>query len=69
MARCAGGRIAGSNVIRYRPAEGRGALPIRSVATVAIGGQRAAVIAINMAQRAGDGRVRAGQAGRLWWRD
>ena len=61
MARRAGGGITGGNVIWDRPAEGRGALPSRSVATVAIGGQRAAVISIHMAQRAGDGRVRARQ--------
>jgi hypothetical protein len=61
VARRAGGWIPGSDVIRYRPAEGRGALPLGDVATVAIGWQRAAVIAIHMAQRAGDGRMRARQ--------
>ena len=61
VARRARGGITGSDVIRYRPAEGRGALPSRRVATVAIGGQRPAVISIHMAQRAGDGRVRPGQ--------
>jgi len=38
VARCAGSGIPGSDVIRHRPAQGRGALPSRSVATVAIGG-------------------------------
>ena len=38
VARRAGGWIPGGDVIRYRPAESRGALPSRSVATVAIGG-------------------------------
>jgi hypothetical protein len=57
----AGRGIAGSNVIRHRAAQGRGALPIRSVAAVAISGESAAVISIHVAQRAGYGRVRAGQ--------
>jgi len=61
VARRAGGGIAGGEVIRHRPAEGRGALPGGRVTTVAIGGQRAAVIAIHMAQRAGYGGMRAGQ--------
>jgi hypothetical protein len=61
VARRAGGWIPRSDVIRYRPAEGRGALPSRSVATVAIGRQRAAVVPIHVAQRAGDSRVRARQ--------
>lgn len=38
VARRARGGIPGSNVIRHGPAEGRRALPSRSVATVAIGG-------------------------------
>lgn len=61
VARCAGGWISGSDVIRYRPAEGRGALPLCDVAAVAIRGQSAAVVPINVAQRAGHGCVRAGQ--------
>jgi len=64
VARRAGGGITGCDVIWYGPAEGRGALPGSRVATVAIGGQRAAVIAIHMAQRAGYGGVRAGQGER-----
>ena len=61
VARSTSGWVAGSNVIRHRPAEGRGALPGSGVATVAIGGQRAAVVSIHVAQRAGHGGVRAGQ--------
>lgn len=61
VARRAGGGVTGSDVVWYRSAEGRGALPGGSVATVAIGGQRAAVVAVHMAQRTGDGRVRTGQ--------
>lgn len=61
VARCASGWVSGSDVIRYGPAEGRGALPSSSVATVAIGGKRAAVVAIHVARRASDRRVRAGQ--------
>ena len=61
VARRARGGIAGSDVIWDRPAEGRGALPLSDMAAVAIGWQRAAVISIHMAQRAGDGRVRARQ--------
>ena len=61
MARRARGGVTGSDVIGHRSAEGRRALPGGGVATVAIGGQRAAVIAIHMAQRAGYGGMRAGQ--------
>jgi hypothetical protein len=48
-------------VIRHGAAKGRCALPIRGVAAIAIGGQRAAVISIHVAQRAGYGGVRPGQ--------
>ena len=61
MARRTGGRVSQSDVVRYRSAQGGRALPLGSVATVAIGGQRAAVVVIHMAQRAGHGGVRAGQ--------
>ena len=50
-----------SDVVRHRPAQRRGALQSRGVAAVAIRRQRAAVVSIHMAQRAGDGRVRPGQ--------
>jgi hypothetical protein len=60
VARRARGGVTGSDVIGHRSAEGRGALPGGGVATVAIGGQRAAVIAIHMARRAGYGGMRAG---------
>ena len=61
MARRARGRITQRDMVRHRAAQGRGALPLHGVATVAIGGQRAAVVAIHMAQPAGYGRVRTGQ--------
>jgi len=61
VARRASGWITGSDVIRHRPAQRCGALPIRGVAAVAIGGQGPAVISTHMAKRAGYGRVRAGQ--------
>jgi len=61
VARRASGWVTGSNVVRHRSAEGRGALPIRSVATVAIGGQRAAIVSVHVAQRAGYRCVRASQ--------
>jgi hypothetical protein len=38
VARRAGGWIACRDVVRYRPAEGRGALPLCGVATITIGG-------------------------------
>jgi len=61
VARRAGCRVTRSDVVGHRPAECGGALPIGGVATVAIGGQRAAVIAVYMALSAGNGRVSAGQ--------
>lgn len=61
VAGCASRWITGSDVIRYRSAERCGALPLRGVATVTIGGQRAAVVAVHVALRAGHGSVRAGQ--------
>ena len=60
MARRACGWITGSDVIGYRPAKGRGALPSSGVATVAIGRHRGVVV-IHVARRAGYGRVRTGQ--------
>ena len=48
-------------MIRHGPAESRRTLPICRVAAVAISGQCAAVIAVHMAQRAGDRGVRARQ--------
>ena len=38
MARGTGRGITGRDVVRYRPAQGRGALPLCYVAAVAIGG-------------------------------
>ena len=61
VARSAGGWISGSDVIRYRPAEGRGALPLCDMAAVAIRRQRAAVVSIYVARRAGHAGVRTGQ--------
>jgi len=61
VARCAGGWISGSDVIRYRPAEGRGALPLCDMAAVAIRRQRAAVVPVRVARRAGHGGVRTCQ--------
>jgi hypothetical protein len=48
-------------VVGHRAAEGRGALPIRGVATVTIRGQSPAVVSIHMAERARHGGMRAGQ--------
>src|ERR1700693_2152573 len=48
-------------MIRHSAAQGRGALPSRRVAAVAISGKSTAVISIHVAQRASYGRVRAGQ--------
>ena len=59
VARRAGGGIAGRNVIRYRPAKGRGALPLCCMATIAIGGKRATVVPIHVAQRTAYRGVRA----------
>lgn len=61
VARSASCWITGSDVIRHSAAEGCGALPLSRVAAVAVGGQRAAVIAIHVAQRAGHSGVGAGQ--------
>ncbi len=51
----------GRDVIRNRATKSLGAVPIGSVAAVTIGWQRAAVIAVHVAQGAGNGGVRAGQ--------
>jgi len=61
MARSARRRITQRDMVRHSAAQGRGTLPLSDVATVAIGGQRAAVVAIHMAQCAGYRRVRTGQ--------
>jgi hypothetical protein len=52
--------VTGIDVIRHRAAHGCSALPLSRVAAVAVGGQRAAVIAIHVAQRAGHSGVGAG---------
>jgi hypothetical protein len=54
-------RVSGSDMVRHRPAQSCGALVVGSVATVTIGRQRPAVVAIHVAQRAGRGGVRPGQ--------
>ena len=61
VTRRARGRITEHDMVRHEAPQRRGALPLKRVATVAIGGQRAAVVAIHMAQCAGYGRVRTGQ--------
>jgi hypothetical protein len=54
----AGGWITGSDVIRYQRTQIRGALPLRSVASVAIRWRRGGT---GVAKAAGHGGVRAGQ--------
>lgn len=58
IARC---RIAGCDVVRHRPPERRGALIIGSVATVTICWQRAAIVAVHVAQRASHRGMRPSQ--------
>ena len=61
MAGRAGRWISGSDVIGHRAAKRRRAVPVGGVAAVAIGGQRAAVVAVRVAQRASHGGVGASQ--------
>lgn len=61
VARGAGCWIARRDVIWHRPAKRRGALPVGGVATITIRGQRAGVVAVDVAQRTGHRGVRASQ--------
>jgi hypothetical protein len=61
VARCARCRITGSNVVRNGAAKSCRALIILGVAAIAIRRKRPAVVAVHVAQSAGDCSVRAGQ--------